>query len=239
MRKHDLKTLEAGVLTVGVDESPPPPFHMGEPNSPNFGGFEVDLTRTIAEKLGVRAKYKSELWSEILRDLIDGRLDLICTAATITNGRRRIIDFGAPYFDTGLAITIKRGSPIQTTTDLRDKVIGVRIATSAEEFARKEIAARSFRAFHLNVEAYRALFEEVVDAVIDDFHIAKSFEWSIPSLKVIAKIAGTKCQYGMMFAKGNDELRNAVNEALVEIRTEGTYDRFYEKWFTRLAQRGL
>jgi polar amino acid transport system substrate-binding protein len=220
-----------GVLSIGVDESPPPPFHMGNPASEKFEGFEVDLTRTIAGKLRLKPEYHSELWSKIWRNLREGRLDMICTAATVTEQRKQIIDFSLPYFDTFVAITVRRDDPIRDVCDLADRTIGVRLATSAEEVARQRIAAREFCAFDLNVDAYNALASGSLDAVIDDYHIARSFEFTMPEIKVAAKIPDTSCQYAMMFAKGNDTLRNSVNSALNEIRGEGSYDVFYRRWF--------
>jgi ABC-type amino acid transport substrate-binding protein len=230
-----LQTIKKGVLSVGVDESPPPPFHMGDPASQTFEGFEVDLTRTIATKLGLRPEYRSELWSKIFSDLRAGRLDMICTAATVTEQRKQEIDFSLPYFDTSVAIIVRRTDQVGSVEDLRDWVIGVRIATTAEDVARQKIPAREFRTFDLNVDAYNALVEGAVGAVIDDYHIARSFEFTIPEIRVACEIPGTKCQYAMMFAKGSDNLRTGINEALNEIRMDGTYDTFYRKWFTTKA----
>ena len=226
-----LQTIKEGVLSIGVDESPPPPFHMGDPASQTFEGFEVDLTNRIAAKLGLKPLYRSELWSKIFSDLREGRLDMICTAATVTEQRKQVIDFSTPYFDTSVAIAVRRADQARSVEDLRDRVIGVRIATTAEDVARQRIEAREFRTFDLNVDAYHALAEGALDAVIDDYHIARSFQFTIPEIKVAAEIPDTKCQYAMMFAKGNDELRIAVNAALNEMRRDGTYDTSYRKWF--------
>ncbi len=229
MSEH-LPLIESGVLTIGIDASAPPPFHSDFASS-EFEGFEVDLTKAVAARLGLSVKYKSALWSNIMSDLQEGKLDMICTAATITEDRKRIVSFSKPYFDIQLAIVSGSVSSIQKLEDLKDKVIGVRTTTIAEDFARKHAKAKLIRTFHMNTESYKALQEGQLDAVIDDFPIAKSFTKLISGLKLAATIPGTEAQYGMMFAKRNDELRQAVNRALTEIKADGTYAESYKKWF--------
>ncbi len=68
------------VLTVGLDASPPPPLHTGHPGE----GFEVDLLQAVAERVGVRIRYESALWRQIVDKLVRHELDMICSAATIT-----------------------------------------------------------------------------------------------------------------------------------------------------------
>jgi len=82
-----------------------------------------------------------------------------------------------------------------------------------------------------------SISEGALEAVIDDYHIAKSFESRLSEVKVAAEIPDTKCQYAMMFAKGNDDLRNAVNAALNEIRINDDYDKFFRKWLVTTNQR--
>jgi len=81
----------------------------------------------------------------------------------------------------------------------------------------------------MNTEAYQTLAAGKLDAVVDDVPIAKSFTKS--DLKLAGIIPNTEAQYGLVFKKGNDKLRDAVNYALKEIQADGTFARFYQKWF--------
>jgi polar amino acid transport system substrate-binding protein len=220
-----------GVLTIGVDESPPPPLNFGIPGSPDFVGFEVDLTRAIAERLGLGVTYVSELWSGILEDLRQGRLDLICTAATVTPERSKVVDFGDPYLDTALVMVVKGGGRLRTLADLAGKDVGARVATVAEECARARLRASRIRTFDFNTDAYAALAAGDVDAVIDDRPIATYFARSRPGLEITRVIEGTESHYALMFAKGNDGLREAMNRALAELRADGSYERIHGTWF--------
>ncbi len=217
----DLSLIEPGILNIGVDASAPLPLHS-DPNLPDFEGFEVDLIKSVAAQLGVSVHYKNALWSKLIDDLLQGRIDMICTAATITEERKGILDFSQPYLDIKLALVTRKGSPIKTLPDIRDHVVGVRVATSAEDFIRRHAQIKSTRAFDMNTEAYKTLQAGEVDAVIDDLPIARAFATSTPGLELAGTIPGTNAQYAMMFRKGNDGLRRAVDDALAKLQADGT-----------------
>jgi ABC-type amino acid transport substrate-binding protein len=230
----NISLLKPGVLSVGVDASAPLPLHS-DPNLPDFEGFEVDLMKSVAGRLGVSVSYKNALWSKLVDDLLKGRIDMICSAATITEERKKILDFSQPYFDIQLAIVVRDESSIRSFADIRDRIIAVRIATSAEDFLRMHGQAKSICTFHMNTEAYKTLQAGEVDAMIDDSPIAQSFATSIPGLKLAGTIPGTDAQYGIMFRKGNDELRNAINDVLTKVQADGTYREIYLRWFNEIS----
>ncbi|MGH2598611.1 MAG: ABC transporter substrate-binding protein [Candidatus Rokuibacteriota bacterium] len=222
----------AGVLTVGVDESPPPPLCFGLPGTPAFRGFEVDLLEALASRLGVELRCRSALWSVALEELRGGRMDMICTAATITAERGRVVDFSDPYFETELALIVRRGETVRWPEGMAGKTVGVRVATTAEQFLRGQGLLVTVRTFDFNVDAYRALRDAEVDAVVDDHPIGSYFARSQDGLALGPRLAGTTFRYGLVFAKGNDGLRNRVNRALAEVRADGTLERIHQRWFS-------
>ncbi len=231
MRADIDKLVSPGVLTIGVDESPPPPLNFGIPGSPDFRGFEVDLTRAIAERLGLEATYVSALWSRMLDDLQQGRVDLVCTAATVTPERAAVFDFSEPYLDTVLVIVTRGESRLRAAADLAGRVVGTRVATVAGEYARARLGQARIRTFDFNTDAYAALQAGDVDAVIDDRPIATYFVNSLPHLKIAKVIEGTESHYALMVAKGNDRLREAFDKALRELRAEGSLAEIGRSWF--------
>jgi len=233
--RNPLPLIEPGVLTIGVDAAAPLPMHS-DPASPDFKGFEVDLINAVAARLGLSVKYRGALWSDLISDLLAEKIDLICSAATITAERKKIFDFSKPYLDLQLAIVVRNESLINAWQDLHNKIVGVRIATSQEDFLRSYVKAGAIHTFHMNTEAYATLQEGKLDAVIDDSPIAKSFVTLNPKLRLAGTIAGTQAQYGVMFKKGNQELCRAINNALTEIQADGAYAEFYKKWFGENVQ---
>lgn len=226
-----LKTRVAGELTIGTDASAPGPFHHGEPGSADFVGFDVDLCKAIASRLGLMPRFVGCLWSRVIRHLNENRFDMVCTAATVTEGRRKLVDFSVPYFEADLAVVVRRDSHLLSAGELPGKRIGVRVATTAEESVRARLADNEIRTYDYNEDAYRELRLGTTEAVIDDSPIARYFVAREAELRVAGSLPDSSFQYAIMFAKGDDALRRAVDKALAQIRAEGVYARVCAKWF--------
>lgn len=224
-----LDLIESGVLTVGIDASPPPPLHMGEPGSPDFGGFEVDLIAAVAGDLGLAVRYRPVLWRDMLAELEAGRLDLVCTAATVSADRAARVAFSAPYLDIQLAVVGRLDGPIRGVADLRGGHVGVRVATTAAEYVWREVQPRRITLYDMNADAYAALAARDVDAVIDDLPIASWFARN-PHLAVVSTIPGTEAQYALMLAPGNAALRTAIDDVLSRLQQDGRYAAMYTRW---------
>jgi ABC-type amino acid transport substrate-binding protein len=205
-------------------------LHSGHPGE----GFEVDLLREVAARSNFEIRYVSALWQNLTQRLLNGELDAICTAATITDERKMQFDFSEPYLQYELAVVTRRDNPLlQSVADLAGKTVGVRTATTAEEYVRRHVAekAKVIRTYHFNTDAYSALRASELDAVVDDDPIARGFAGLLPDVRVAARIMGTTSQYGIMFPKGRDELRTTVDVALRSLREDGTYHALHRKWF--------
>lgn len=219
-----------GHLRVGVDQAPPSPLCCGLPDTAEFQGFEVDLLRDLAGRLGVTLSFSSALWSGILADLQAGRLDLICAAATITDERRRTVAFSEPYLEGTLALVTRRKGPPVGLESLAGRTVGVRVATVAEAFVRTRCSAAHVEGFDLNVGQYDALRRGLLDAVVDDEPIAAYFARAAPDILRVRNIPGTRFEYGIVVARDNDPLRTAVNGALAAMRKDGTLSRLKRGW---------
>lgn len=232
----DLGTLREGVLVIGVDASAPGPFHSGVPGTPYFKGFDVDLTSEIARLLGLVPQFCEFLWSSIFQAINRHHFDLVCTACTITEERKKLVDFSDPYFDTELALIARRSSNIHNLEEPRVQRIAVRIATVAEEAVRARVGTRTIRTYHFNEEVYGALAAGEVDAVVDDALIAAYFVQARREIGIVGPVPGTHLQYGLVLAKGNERLRFGVNRALATIKANGTYERIYSQWFGEVVE---
>jgi polar amino acid transport system substrate-binding protein len=222
--------LTPGVLTVGIDASPPPPLHMGEPGSPEFSGFEVELMTAIAADLGVGLRYRSVLWRDMLGELEEGRLDVVCTAATVSADRAARVAFSAPYLDISLALVTRTDGSIRAIEDLKGRHIGVRVATTAAEYVWRRAQARRITVYDMNADVYAAITSQEVDAAVDDSPIASWFVRQLPDLALVSVIPGTEAQYALMLARRNDGLRTAVNTSLARVRQDGRYAAMYQRW---------
>lgn len=220
------------VLLVGVDQAPPAPFCFGLPGSEHFRGFEVDLLNELARGLDVTLRFTSALWSQILADLEAGRLDLVCAAATITDERRRVVDFSDSYFEGNLALVGRRNRMLASPDVPPDWTVGVRVATVASDVVQTRWPGRCVRTFDLNVDLYDALRDGRVDAAVDDRPIAEWFARNMAGLALGPSIPGTGFGYGIVFAKGNDQLRTEVNAELARLRADGSLHRLRQRWIS-------
>lgn len=219
-------------LRVGVDAAPPPPLCFGLPGDPDFKGFEVDLMRTLADRLQRRLTFEASLWTDLLDRLETSRLDLVCTAATITPERERRFLFSAPYLRTELAVICRRREAVVSLAGF-DGRVGVRAGTPAEAYA----AARDVEVsrFHFNEEVYRALEDRALDAVVDDLPIGAWFAAQSPALRVGAPLDGTDARYGLVLARDAAALKAAVDAAIGSAVEDGEYASLYNRWLSELV----
>ncbi len=223
----DFSTIRAGKLTVGSD-IPYAPFEFGR--APNYEGFDIDLVTEIAERLKLEAEFVKTPFDTIFRNLAQGKFDLVASASTITEERKRTVDFSAPYFAADQSLMVKKGSSIATVADLKGQVIGAQLGTTGADYAKDKIDSKSLRTYDVIDDAFNALQTGQIAAVINDCPVSKYAERSKPDLTVVRRIQ-TGESYGLAFAKGSGALRSAVNGALARIKADGTYTRLFSKWF--------
>jgi glutamine transport system substrate-binding protein len=226
-----LPTREPGVLIVGIDDSPPPPMELGEPGSADFRGYEVDILKALAERFGLRLRYRRAVWSQILDELQRGLIDVVCTAATYTPERARELDYGRPYLDMALSVVVGRnGSGGSDVDAFRGRRFVVRTATTAEAYIRDRLSPSEVRTFEYNAETYDALLEGQGDAVVDDSPIARWFVGQLDELTLLDDLPGTESHYAMVFAKGSP-LREPLDAEIERLETEGQLDKWRQHWF--------
>jgi polar amino acid transport system substrate-binding protein len=219
-------TISKGKLKVGSD-IPYPPFELGR--APNYKGFDVDFVKAIGKRLKLDVTFVKTPFDTIFRDLAQGKFDIVASATTITDERKKTVDFSNPYFAADQSLLIKKGSGIATVADLKGKVIGAQLGTTGADYAKKNIDAKTVRTYDLIDDAFNALQTGQIEAVINDCPVSKYAERSKPDLKVVARIE-TGENYGLVFAKGSDKLREAVNGAIDDVKQDGTFKRIFAKW---------
>jgi polar amino acid transport system substrate-binding protein len=223
--KNSVKTIKAGELTVGAD-IPFPPFELGRP--PDYDGFDIDLARAVATRLGLKLVIQKTPFDTAFRDLNQGRFDMVASTVTITPERQQAVDFSQPYFEADQSLMVKKGSGIHSLADLDGKRVGAQLGTTGADFARKKTKA-TVQTYDLIDDAFQALETGQVDGVINDFPVSQYATRAKPDLEVVQRLS-TGERYGLVFAKGNTQLRDAVNKAVTALKKDGTYADIYRKW---------
>ncbi len=227
-------TLKADQLTVGSDTAFPP-FESIE--NGKAVGFDVDLIDEVGKRIGrPKVEVQTAVFETIFTSLAAGKFDAVISAVTIKADRKKTVDFTEPYFKADLSVTVRDADAgtIKGTDDLSGKILGTQSGTTSEDCAKNALKAnnkvKDVRSYDTAVDAFTDLSARRVDAVLIDLPTAKQVVESRSGLKVV-QLVKTQEQYGIAVSKKNPNLRAAIDKALAEMRTDGTYKRIFEKWF--------
>jgi ABC-type amino acid transport substrate-binding protein len=208
-----------------------PPFEFEKKGKPV--GFDIDLMREIGKRAGFTPEFQNVTFDGIIPGLGNNLYDAGVSSFTITKAREKKVDFSDPYFNADQSLMVQSGSPIKSVDDIGDGIVGVQLGTTGElkakEFEQQGKITGEVRTFDTITEAFSALENGQIDAVINDFAVSADFaKTGGGSLEVVQTIP-TGEQYGIAFPQDSD-LLEPVNKALEEIKKDGTYAEIYEKW---------
>jgi polar amino acid transport system substrate-binding protein len=218
--------IKEGQLLVGTD-TPFPPFEIGQP--PDITGYDIEVFDEVAKRINLDVEYQDTSFDTIFRDTAAGKFDVAVAASTITDARERTVDFSDPYYRANQALTVPTDSDIQTIDDLSGATVGAQDATTGETYAQDETDASEVRGFPEGPDALNALRQGQVDAVIIDQPVAEDAEKKFGDVEITDIPTGEL--YGFSFAQDNDGLREQVNDALAEMKDDGTIAELYQKYF--------
>lgn len=225
---------EKGCFVVGLDDAFPPMGFRDENNE--IVGFDIDLAREAAKRMGVEVEFQPVIWDTITEELNSGEIDVIWNGLTITAERQKAIDFSEPYIQDKQIIVVKNGSNIKTKADLAGKKVGIQAGSSAVDavMADKE-AYESFKdtmvEFETNDLALMDLKGGGLDAVVVDEVVGRYYIAKHPSdYEVIEDNFGME-EFGVGFRKSDDTFRAELQKTLNEMKADGTSAKISEKWF--------
>lgn len=233
----DFKTQlkEPGKLHVGSDNAFPP-FEEIKAGASEPEGFDVDLYKEVAKRLGLTAVSTTTDFDGLFTQSVPtGQFDVGISAITIKEERKQTVDFTVPYFeaDLSLAVNTARTPDIKTIEDLSGQTLGAQKGTTGEDCANflvKEGKAKEVRSYNDAQAAFADLVNGRVAAIVNDRPASEGFIAKNSDLKVV-QVIKTDEQYGFAISKEKPDLRVKINETLEEIMKDGTYATIYEKWF--------
>jgi polar amino acid transport system substrate-binding protein len=200
-------------------------------------GFDVDMIDLVAKELGVTQEIVDTPFEGIQsgEDLNARKCDVAAAAMTITPEREEKIAFSDPYFDANQALLVKQGSGIDSFAKLEGKTLGVQSGTTGKLYAEENAAPNG-----VQLKDYEDLALELssvksgqIPAAINDVPVLLDYVKENPDTAVTAQFE-TGEQYGFGMKKGtSQELERVVNDVIAQAKSDGTYDRLYEKWFGR------
>ncbi len=219
-----------GVLRAGVKDLTPG-FALADVKTGEINGYDVDIVRAIARKLGVKLDIVSIKEEERIASLTEDKVDIVAATLTKTKDRAAVIDFSHTYFVTGQKFLVRKGSA-QKLSDLKNKKIGTVAGTTSDMNVRKALPAAAVVLFPDYVPAFLALERGDLFAVTtDEAMLAAILAKADKDIYEIPAITISKESYGLGIRKGNKPFLGFVNQTLLDMEKSGEAKRLYDKWF--------
>ena len=219
----------AGVLRIGTEGTYAPfTFHD---NTGALVGFDVEIGREVAERLGVEAEFVEGPWDGLIAGVDANRYDVVINQVGITEERQAKYDFSEPYIASKAALVVKGdNADITSFESLAGKKSAQTLTSNygklAEQYGAELVPTEGFD------QSIALVLQGRADATINDSLSFYDFKKQQPDADV--KIVATEADAdfsGVLLAKGKPELVEAINAALASIKEDGTYAEISEKYF--------
>lgn len=224
---------DRGVMIVGIDDQFPPMGFVGEDGE--ITGFDVELSKLVAEKLGVEAEIQPIDWSAKEMELNSGNIDVIWNGYTITAERIEQVEFTKPYLNNEQVLVVAADSAYQSKADLEGKIVGAQVESAGLSALN---ADTDFVGTLAEVPEYDDYMMALLDLgssrldgiAIDKIYIGYTMSQEPGKYRMLDESLADE-YYGIGCAKGAVALREAIDKAMDELYEDGSIEALSTKWF--------
>lgn len=211
-----------------------PPFEYMEEGTGEPAGFDIDMSKSLAEHMGLEANWlPSQAFDSLVPTIkAGGTADVAIAGMTITDARKAEVDMSDPYVDSNQSLVTKVGST-ETLESLnaKEKKIAVQAGTTGADWAAENIPDATIVPLDDIISAMTGVQTGSYDGLVTDLPVSSyQIKNSFKDLQVIEEIP-TGEQYGIAVSKANPELTAAINAALAEMEADGSMAEIQTKWF--------
>ena len=232
------KKEEAKKIVVGLDDNFPPMGFKDEKNE--IVGFDIDLAKEAAKRLGREVEFKAIDWNSKEAELKSGRVDVLWNGLDITEQRKENMLFSEPYMDNRQIVFVSKGNKvaIASEADLAGKTIGTQSGGTTEEYFTKNAALKDsmkeVKYYPDYITAFMDLENGRIDAVVGDEIIGRYYISKHPDeIEAVETVIGDVSQFGFAFRKDDQALRDEVQKVFDEMKADGTVAKISETWFAK------
>jgi len=227
-------TVETGKLHMATNAAFPP-YEMVKDDG-TYEGIDVEIATKIAEKLGLELVVDDMDFGAVITAVQTGKSDIAMAGMTVTEDRKKNIDFTDSYATGKQVIIVKEGSDIASADDLTGHMIGVQEATTGYIYCAASVedggyGEENVTAYTNGATAVQALVDGKVDCVVIDSAPAQKYVEANKGLVILETPFITE-DYAIGVSKDNTALTEAVNNALKELIADGTVQSIIDKYIT-------
>ena len=205
-----------------------PPYEYHDNNQ--IVGIDVEIATAIAREMGMELEVEDISFEAIIPAVQSGKADFGAAGMTVDDDRKVNVDFTRTYAKATQVIIVKQDKAIATVDDLVGKTIGVQLGTTGDIYA-GDIEGATLERYSKGFEAVQALLQNKIDAVVIDGEPAKIFVGQNSELKLLDEPL-TEEEYAICVKKGNTELLDKLNAALVKLEESGELQAIIDKYIS-------
>lgn len=224
-------------IVVGLDDEYPPMGFKDEKNE--IVGFDVDLAKEAASRLGRPVEFKGIDWASKEAELKSGRVDILWNGLDITPERQENMLFSDPYMDNRQIVFVRHSeepSAITSEASLADLTIGTQAASTAEDYfaGNPDLTAslKELKTYGDYISAFMDLENGRLDAIVCDEIVGRYYMSKHPEkIDALDVMVGPTSQFGIAFRKDDTGLRDEVQKAFDAMVQDGAAKKISEQWF--------
>ena len=211
-----------------------PPFESMDEKTGDPVGFDIDMSKALAEHLGLEVNWlPSQAFDSLVPTIkAGGTADIAIAGMTITDARKQEVDMSDPYVDSNQSLVTKVGSEeTLDTLNAKDKKIAVQAGTTGADWAAENLPEATIVPLDDIISAMNGVVTGSYEALVTDLPVSSyQIKNSFKDLQIIEEIP-TGEQYGIAVSKDNPGLTAAINAALAEMEEDGTRAAIETEWF--------
>ncbi len=208
-----------------------PPFNGVDANG-KLIGFDVDIAMALCKEMKANCELVAQDWDGIIPALVANKYDAIIASMSITDERKKTIDFTNKYYSNYLAIIGEKGK-VAGGNDLAGKVVGAQRSTLASQWAEDNLMGKAdVKLYDTQTAAYADLSAGRLDAMVSDIYPAMDWLKDNSSYELSGNAIDINDQIGIGIRQGESDLKAAFNKAIDAIRKNGTYAKINAKYFS-------
>lgn len=225
---RDWSEIKSSGTIVAATEGAFAPFNYYEGKT--LTGYEVDVAEAIAKKMGLKLEWRVVPFDAQLAAVKQDRFDFAIASHGYTKERAEAVDFASPHYCTGGQIATHKGGPL-TSAELKGKTVGVQLATSYFNAARKIEGVKEVKTYKSDPEAFSALRAKKIDAWISDkFTVMETLKKNAKADIVTGEQVFVE-RVSLIMRKNNKEFMDQINQTIADLIKDGTFATVSRKYF--------